>query len=360
MLGQTVAPVPENAVRTAIVVRTQLPALIDRGPFGAVVAVSAESSAPEHEVHRAYETLFRWALRAVRAYSPQTCDAWRLDWKAFSRFCLSRGLQPLPAKPQTVCAFIAQRMAQGRKPATIARAISTIARAHRAAGVSDPCESEDVRLEKRAMYVQLGRRQDQARALVWSEIERFLELPVLNLRDHRDRAFIAAAYDSMCRSEELVAFDRQHFDWMPDGSGVAFIKEAKNDQEGEGDFAYFSPLTVKLLKTWLTAARIETGAVFRAVDGIRTLGARLEPEALGERIRRVGQWIGLPAAECQELSGHSCRVGATQDLLALDLGLPAVMQAGRWNDPRMVLRYGEKVLAARGAMARAAKMQGRL
>lgn len=50
---------------------------------------------------------------------------------------------------------------------------------------------------------------------------------------------------------------------------------------------------------------------------------------------------------------------AAQDLLALNMDLSSVMQAGRLRDTRMPMRYGEKVLAVRGAMARAAKMQGR-
>jgi hypothetical protein len=56
---------------------------------------------------------------------------------------------------------------------------------------------------------------------------------------------------------------------------------------------------------------------------------------------------------------HSCRVGAAQDLLALNNDMASVMQAGRWKDTRMPMRYGEKVLASRGGMARAAKSQGR-
>jgi hypothetical protein len=35
------------------------------------------------------------------------------------------------------------------------------------------------------------------------------------------------------------------------------------------------------------------------------------------------------------------------------------MQAGRWKDARMPMRYGEEILAARGGMARAAARQGR-
>jgi hypothetical protein len=57
------------------------------------------------------------------------------------------------------------------------------------------------------------------------------------------------------------------------------------------------------------------------------------------------------------VSGHSVRVGATQDLLALNIDLASVMQAGRWKSTRMPMRYGEEALAARGAMARAAEAQ---
>jgi hypothetical protein len=52
-------------------------------------------------------------------------------------------------------------------------------------------------------------------------------------------------------------------------------------------------------------------------------------------------------------------LGAAQDHVALNMDLPSVMQAGRWRDTRMPMRSGEKVLAGRGAMARAAKAEGR-
>jgi len=46
-------------------------------------------------------------------------------------------------------------------------------------------------------------------------------------------------------------------------------------------------------------------------------------------------------------------------LLALNISLAAVMQAGRWSDTRMPIRYAERVLATRGGMARAAKGKGK-
>lgn len=49
----------------------------------------------------------------------------------------------------------------------------------------------------------------------------------------------------------------------------------------------------------------------------------------------------------------------SRDLLALNIDLASVMQAGRWKSNRIPMRYGEHVLAVRGSMARAAKAQGR-
>jgi hypothetical protein len=56
--------------------------------------------------------------------------------------------------------------------------------------------------------------------------------------------------------------------------------------------------------------------------------------------------------EAGRISGHSCRVGMAQDLVAAGAELPAVMQAGRWKSPTMPARYAEKVLPRRGAVAR--------
>jgi shikimate 5-dehydrogenase len=47
------------------------------------------------------------------------------------------------------------------------------------------------------------------------------------------------------------------------------------------------------------------------------------------------------------------------ELVALNIDLASVMQAGRWKTTAMPMRYGEEVLAGLGGMARTAKAQGR-
>jgi uncharacterized protein YciI len=60
----------------------------------------------------------------------------------------------------------------------------------------------------------------------------------------------------------------------------------------------------------------------------------------------------MPAKLVARISGHSTRVGATQDLAILDIDLVAITQAGGWKSTRMLLQYAEKINAARSGMAR--------
>jgi integrase len=250
-------------------------------------------------------------------------------------------------------------LGKGKKPATVRRYVSTIGRAHRASGVLDPTASEDVKLALKEMGRNVAGRQKQARGLVWAEIEVFLSIEPRNLRDTRDRALVAVAYDTMCRREELVNLRIEDIEELGDGSGSILIRRSKTDTAGEGAMAYLSPLTMRLVTEWLQPSKLKSGPIFVRVRGSAGVGETLTAQNVTAIFKKVGQWIGLHRKEWGKLSGHSVRVGAAQDLLALNIDLSSVMQAGRWADTRMPMRYGERVLAARGGMARAAKSQGR-
>ena len=132
----------------------------------------------------------------------------------------------------------------------------------------------------------------------------------------------------------------------------------KTDAEGQGRVAYRSRETVKWLKIWLEHAKITEGAVFRRLIGRDQIGGPLNPGSIAPIFKRVAQWIGMPAIFVAEVSGHSTRVGATQDLAELDIDLAAITQAGGWKSTRMPLQYAEKINAARSGMARAAAATG--
>jgi integrase len=297
---------------------------------------------------------------AKGAFSANTIRAWRADWEIFVESCRVYRLESLPAAPKTVRAFVFECLGKGKKPATVRRYVSTIGRAHRASGVADPTTLEDVRLALKEMGRNSTARQKQARGLVWVEIEVFLSVEPRNLRDVRDRALVAVAYDTMCRREELMSLRVEDIAEASDGSGSVLIRRSKTDTTGEGATAYLSPLTMRLLSHWIKEAGIKEGAMFLRVMGPSGVGTALTPQSVMSVLRKVGQWIGLDKEEILKISGHSARVGAAQDLLALNISLASVLQAGRWKDTRMPMRYAERVLATRGGIAQAAKDQGKL
>jgi hypothetical protein len=62
---------------------------------------------------------------------------------------------------------------------------------------------------------------------------------------------------------------------------------------------------------------------------------------------------GLSADAIAQISGHSTRVGAAQDMLRYGEQLPAIMQAGRWKTAQMVARAPSRLQRRGGLMERA-------
>jgi site-specific recombinase XerD len=293
------------------------------------------------------------------AYAANTWRAWRSDWKAFTEFSVRTNHPLFPSTPEAVRAFVFDLAARKCAVATLRRMRSSIARVHMAAGYADPTRSEPVRLALRECARQVGTRQRQARGLVWAEIAAYLARPAATLRDLRDRALVCVAYDGSLRPEELVGVDLEHICFEGDGPATLLIPSSKTDPEGDGAIVPMVSSTVALVRTFLAQATIERGALFRRVVGRQGIGGRLTTQSVTDLFQRIGRTIGLAQSDWQELSGHSARVGSTQDLFAAGMELPAIMQQGRWKDARMPARYGERLLAQRGAMMKLAEKQGR-
>ena len=304
------------------------------------------------------EQLGRFVRAARGAFSDSTERALRSDLAIFAGWCAERGERALPARPETVAAFIDAR-AEERAPATVRRYVTSIAIAHRALGLEKTLKSPPVRLALRRMHRKKGRRQDQATGLTWPLRQRLLEAAGERLLDDRNRALLAVAYDAMLRRTELVSLQVSDlFEEMP-GDGSLLVRRSKTDCEGRGEIVWVGRDTVRLVRAWLDRAGIAEGRLFRSVGKSGRIGDGLHPCQVPRIIKAMAREAGLPETVAAGLSGHSARVGATQDMVAAGIELPSILQAGRWKSTAMVNRYGERLLARRSGAAQLARMQGR-
>jgi hypothetical protein len=73
---------------------------------------------------------------------PATRAAYRADFGLFRAWCNAKGVDALPASPETVAAFLAHEADQGSAASTITRRCAAIRYAHRLADVEPPTNSE--------------------------------------------------------------------------------------------------------------------------------------------------------------------------------------------------------------------------
>ena len=163
----------------------------------------------------------------------------------------------------------------------------------------------------------------------------------------------------MLRRAELTALQVQDLLQETPGYGTLLVRSGKTDSEGRGDIVYVARDTMALVHEWLSRSGVTAGRLFRSVHKAETLGEGLHPSQVPRIFKGMAEKAGLPKGLVEDLSGHSARVGAAQDMVAAGVEMPLILHAGRWKSTAMVSRYGERLLAARSGAAQLARLQKR-
>ncbi len=311
---------------------------------------------PEH----ALDPVSQWLDSTRGAISHNTERALRSDLSIWLAWCREEERKPWPARATALVRFIDSK-AECKAPATVRRYVSSICALHRAAGWKNPLDHATVRMSLRRMYRHRGRRQSQALGLTWQVREKLIGSPEESgerLIDLRNRALLAVAYDAMLRRSELISLQVSDLMFDHNGSATLFLRSAKTDPEGAGNVLFLARDTADMVRDWLEGSGISRGSLFRAVRKNGVPGDGLDPSQVSRIYKSMAVQAGFKGF-AGGLSGHSARVGAAQDMIASGIGLAAILQAGRWKSAVMVSRYGERLLASRGAAAQLARMQGR-
>lgn len=258
------------------------------------------------------ETIGAQAAQYLKsAKAENTHRARRADWNDFVRWCKRYRRLPLPADPETVAYYLADR-SQTLKTSTIQRRLATIAEAHRAAGHESPTRHAQVRL----VWAGIRREKGTAQSHVKPALIRHIRLMVEHLPDSllgaRDRALLLIGFAGAMRRSELVGLDVSDVAVVEEGLTVA-IRRSKTDQDQSGRKIGIpvgtNPDTcpVRALQTWLDVSGITEGALFRSVNRHgQVSGVRLSGQAVADIVKRSLRAAGKSS---KRYAGHSLRAG---------------------------------------------------
>lgn len=237
-------------------------------------------------------------------HADATRRAYRSDWRIFTAWCAARGLEPLPATPETVARFLSAEAMAGAKASTIGRRAAAIGYAHRLAGYRDsPSEAKTVRTVMRKIRRVIGTAQTRKAPATIEIVRQMLGECPHTLAGYRDRALLALGFVGAFRRSELVALEVADLAHTQQGLCVTFWRGAL---ELGITIPRSHPLRpVEAVEAWLAAAKINSGPVFRPV----LKGSRLQSKPLTDRsvaaiVKRYAALVGL---DPRQFAGNSLR-----------------------------------------------------
>jgi len=239
-----------------------------------------------------------------------TREAYASDWRDFAAWCAQRGAAALPAHVGIVAAYLSSLADSGRKASTIGRRAAAIGYHHKIAGHEPPTSSEGVKVVLRGIRRTIGTGRAGKAPATADVLTSMLALCPDTLIGKRDRALLALGFAGAFRRSELCALQVDDLAEVPDGLRI-LIRRSKTDQEGQGQEVAiprgYRLRPVEAVQTWLAAAEISTGPVFRAVAlGGKVSDAALVDDSASRIVKRYAARVGLDAS-C--FAGHSLRSG---------------------------------------------------
>ena len=174
---------------------------------------------------------------AREATSASTRLAYARDLKDFSRYCADRGLCTLPARPETLAAYLASLVSR-IKLTSIRRRLVAISQNHKMHGYVSPTAHPMVRAVLKGIArdpnVQIRSRANKKTALTTDRLRVLLEaIGTQSLRGKRDRALILIGWAGALRRSELASLDVEDLTFEARGVTIC-LRTSKTDPYGSG------------------------------------------------------------------------------------------------------------------------------
>jgi site-specific recombinase XerD len=274
-------------------------------------AISLVSRSPELDVLVEQAAKF---LEAAKANS--TRHAYAADWADFRQFTQRHSLPFLPSTPEVVALYISD-LATRLSVSTIRRRMAAITNAHKEAEFPTspalPRQHYVVREVLAGIKRSLGTAQHGVDPLLVDDIRKIVAATPDNLLGLRDRALVLVGFSGAFRRSELATIlEVDDLDFTDHGVCIR-MRRSKTDQEGQGRSVAMptgehpDTCPIRALQTWLDAAGITAGSVFRSVNRHGHVAEHaLSPRSVAKILKRAATRAGINAAS---IAGHSLRAG---------------------------------------------------
>jgi integrase len=277
--------------------------------------------------------------------APRSERAYRVQWLAWERYAIERGLRVAPIEPFELVTYLQLRTAEGAAPNTVRLALAALSSLDQVARRSSTSLRADplVRRWLKGWARDNPRRpRRQAPAITARQLEQLLlaaaeRAPGSSRAQHvalyaRDRAMVLLGVTAALRVGELVALDAGDVTQAERGLQL-LVRRAKQDQHGEGHLRAVMPqgrvlrCPVDAWRCWLTVRGTDPGPAFVAFDR----AGRPSSSALDERSARRIVTRRAAAVGLELVSSHSMR--ATFATLATERGKPItrIADQGNWR-----------------------------
>ena len=253
---------------------------------------------------------------ARRSRAPATLANYARAWRGFATWCAREGRVALEGTPAvaaaTVAGYLRDRADQGLRWPTVGLDLAAIAFRYRDAGLPPPSHHNGVKRFTEGLRRELGRAAASKAPVTEAELRVMLATLPATTQGIRDRALLLVGFVGAFRRSELVGLDVE--DLAEHGAGlVVTVRRSKTDQEGRGfekaipfgATAEFCP--VRAIHTWLAAAAMTSGPLFRSIDRHgKVAPERTSGLTVARAVKRAAAAARLDA---ERFSGHSLRLG---------------------------------------------------
>jgi integrase len=224
---------------------------------------------------------------------------------------------------------------------------------------ASPALKSAIRLAVRAVPRTRGRK--SAKAVTSDVLAKLLATCASDsLRDLRDRAMLMVAFASGGRRRsEIAGLRREQVTVeppinVPDGPSLPSLAihlgRTKTSSGEEDDVVYLTGRPVEALNAWMTAAKIDSGSVFRAIGRWGTVSRRaLDPQSVNAILKQRAEMAGLDSGE---FSAHGLRSGYLTEAANRGIPLPEAMEQSRHRSVQQASSYYNNATRRSGKAAR--------